>query len=261
MVASVSGSPLHHVVPDDDQRDTGRAEVLLRARVDQGVARDVDGLAEHVRRGVADQRRVTEARLVLELDAVDRLVRGHVHVGRARRQPRVAGLRDAGEVLGLVGERHAGGANPLGFLQGLLAPRPRDDVVGRRARGQQVHRHHRELGAGTALQEQHVVVGGDAGQLPKRGVGVADHLLEGLRAVADLQDGHADPGSASRSRCASSSTDRGSTAGPAAKLKMRLAAMVMIPDSFERQLARGLRPAGPSRPPSPARPVPSRSCW
>ncbi len=55
-------------------------------------------------------------------------------------------------------------ADLLGFLERLLSPVAGDDVVGRRARREQVHRDHGKLQAGTALQKQHLVVVRNAGQ-------------------------------------------------------------------------------------------------
>ena len=75
---------LDHVVADDHQRDSGRREVLLRSGVNQRVLRDVDRAAEHVGRGVGDQRHGADVRQTGELGAEDRVVGRHVHVGRAR---------------------------------------------------------------------------------------------------------------------------------------------------------------------------------
>ena len=39
---------LHEIVSDDDDDHTGRAHVLLRARIDQRVTADINRPAEHV---------------------------------------------------------------------------------------------------------------------------------------------------------------------------------------------------------------------
>ena len=113
-------------------------------------------------------------------------------VGRAGVPVDLAGIRHAREVAGLGGGGDVHLAVTLRFLDRLLRPRTRDDVVGAAALGQQVHRHHGELQAGAALQEQHGVVVGDAGERADVGLGRVEDRFERLRPVADLQDRHAD---------------------------------------------------------------------
>src|SRR4029079_8562405 len=60
--------------------------------------------------------------------------------------------------------------------------------------GKQVHRDHRELEAGAALEEQHVIALRDIRQFPEVRFAAGENLLEGFRPVADLEDRHADPG-------------------------------------------------------------------
>ena len=74
---------LDEIVANDDDGQAGRAHVLLRAGVDQRVPRDVDRPAEHVGRGVADERRVADLRQRPVLGAFDRVVRRDVDVGGA----------------------------------------------------------------------------------------------------------------------------------------------------------------------------------
>ncbi len=90
--------------------------------------------------------------------------------------------------------RHLHAGDAFGFLHGLLRPDAGHDVVGRTARGQDVHRHHRELEAGAALQEQDMVAVGNAGERADVALGTLDDFVEWLRAVADLEDRHADAG-------------------------------------------------------------------
>ena len=114
------------------------------------------------------------------------------------------------------------GADALRFLQRLLRPGAGDDVVGGRARREQVHRHHRELQRRAALQEQHLVRRRNVAERAQVGLGPREDVLEGLRAVADLEDRHADARAARRDRAALlRAPETGRTAGPAEKLKMR----------------------------------------
>ena len=66
--------------------------------------------------------------------------------------------RDAPVLLVLLGRRRdAHGADRLGLLVGLLRPGAGEHVVGALALRQEVHRHHRELLARAALEQEHVV--------------------------------------------------------------------------------------------------------
>ncbi len=71
----------------------------------------------------------------------------------------------------------------------VLAPRSGQNVVGGRSvRREQIHRHHRELQAGTALQKQDAVVLRDGQQFGQPLLGRLQDRFENLAAVADLQD-------------------------------------------------------------------------
>ena len=78
----------------------------------------------------------------------------------------------------------------LGFLEGFLRPGTGDDVVGR-APGQQVQRDLGELQGRAALQEQHLVVGGNVQQLAQVGFGLGDDGGELLAAMAHFHHRHA----------------------------------------------------------------------
>ena len=86
--------------------------------------------------------------------------------------------RNARVVLAFGRRRDVDRADLLRFLDRLLRPRAGVDVVGGRAGGEQVHRHHRELQARAALQEQHPVVRRNARQRADVGFGLCDDRLE-----------------------------------------------------------------------------------
>ena len=130
----VAGGTGDEVLADDDERDARGSDVLLRAGVDEAVLRDVDRAAEDVGRVVADQRHVADVGQRAVFRALDRVVRGHVHVGRARRELQLGLLRQARVVLALRGRRHVDGADLLRFLDRLVGPGAAVDVVGRLAR-------------------------------------------------------------------------------------------------------------------------------
>jgi hypothetical protein len=115
-----------------------------------------------------------------------------VDVRRARRQLQLVLTRHARIVLGLRGRGNVDRADALRFLDRFLGPRSGVDVIGGRARGEEIHRHHRELEAGAALQEQHLVVRRNGRQRADVGLRLREDRLERRRAVADLEDRHAD---------------------------------------------------------------------
>ena len=117
-----------------------------------------------------------------------------MQVGRLRVEVQLVLGRHAVEVAGLRRSGDARAAGLLGLLERGLRPVAAHDVVGGRAGGAQVRRHHRELQRRAALQEEHGVVGADPEQRAEVGLGLLDDPLEGRRAVADLHHGHARPG-------------------------------------------------------------------
>ena len=64
--------------------------------------RDVDRPAEHVRRGVADERNAADIGQFLELRSLDGVVRRHVHVRGAGREVQLGLSRNARVALALV---------------------------------------------------------------------------------------------------------------------------------------------------------------
>jgi hypothetical protein len=153
------------VFAKDDGRHARRPHVLLGAGVEERVLRDVEGPAEDVGGGVADERDRADLGLRAPLGTEDRVVRRVVDVGGVRVELDLVLARDTGEALRLGRGGNLDAADLLGLLDGGLRPRPCDDVVGRAVGGQEVHRHHRELQRRAALQEQDLVPLGDAEDL------------------------------------------------------------------------------------------------
>ena len=194
MIGSVVRPAADQILANDHERHARRPEVLLRAGVDQPEPADVDRPAEHVGRGVGDERRRSDVGQRLPLGALDRVVGGDVHVGRAGRQLQLLLRGDARVVVGLRRPGDVDRADLLRFLDRLVGPRAGVDVVGGRARAEQVHRHHRELQRGAPLQHEDLVVRRHARQRADVLDRAVEHVLERLRAVADLHDRHADVG-------------------------------------------------------------------
>jgi hypothetical protein len=149
-------------------------------------------------------RRERAGRIDLELDAVDGLVRGEVEVRGAWSGVHLRRERRADVALLLPFARPGGGGDVhvgveqvrdgLGLGERLLAPRAGHDVVRDRALVEEVHRHLREHLRGAALEEEHLVAGGDAEQLAQERDRLVVDLLVLLAAVAVLHHRHAAPG-------------------------------------------------------------------
>ncbi len=184
------GDLVEDVVADQDDRDPRRADVLLRPRVHERVPPQVQGAGEQVAGHVADEMsRLGDRRIRWPLDPLDRLVRGRVDERRAAGRIQLVGT---GHVVvagppAVPGRASGSDARPLG--QRLGRPRPGHDVgtPGPLA-VQQVHRCHRELQAGSSLQEQHVEAVGDRQQLSDPRLRFLQDLGEPRGAVTHLED-------------------------------------------------------------------------
>ena len=181
---------IEEIAADDHERETRRADVLLRAAVDHAVLRDVDDARQDVRRHVGDQRNPARVRRPLVFDAADGLVRADVHVRRIVRELPRRLRRHVGEVLVLRRRRDVDRAVLLRFLDRFLRPLAGVDVVGDFPLAKEVHRDDRVLGNRAALQEQHLVVGGDREQRAQVGLRLRGDADELLAAMAHLHHRH-----------------------------------------------------------------------
>ena len=88
-------------------------------------------------------------------------------------------------------------AFPLGFVEGHLAPRAGDDVVGGfTLAAHQIQRDHRELQARAALQKDNLVVVRDGEQLFEERFGGGEDFEKARGPVAHFQHAHAVAGEA-----------------------------------------------------------------
>ena len=152
----------------------------------------VYGTAEHVRRGVTDERKIADIGQILPLGAVDRVVRGHVHVRGTGSQHDLFGARNPCKLLGLHRRGDVDLADLLRLFGGFGRPDARHDVVRRGLGREQVHRHHRKLQARASLKKQHAVVRRHVRKFSDVGFGPREHVFEYLGPVADLENRHAD---------------------------------------------------------------------
>ena len=181
---------LGQIPADDDHRDAGRAEVFLRARVNQTELRDVDRAGENVGGHVRHQRGGGRGE-AFPLRAGDGLGGGEVHVGRAGRDvERVEFGQAGGDVLFRVSD-HVNPANELGLLGGLGGPGARVDIVGDLAGAQQVHGHQGELRRRAAGHEKHGIIFGELQEFSNVFDSFVVDRFVFLATVAHLHEGHA----------------------------------------------------------------------
>src|SRR5438105_2327189 len=176
------------VVAHDDDRHARRADVLLRAGVDQPELGELDRPRQEGRRGVGNERDLNFWRR-MELHPADGLVRAVVDVRRVRALVPLLGRIGELAIFRCGGDMHI--AIALRFLDCLLRPFTGRHVVGLALAAQQVHRHLRELQRGAAGEEQHLVVrrhGEELAQVLLRLRGDADELAS---AMAHLHHRHA----------------------------------------------------------------------
>ncbi len=180
----------HQVLSHDHHGETGGSDVLLRTRVDHAVARDVDGTRQDHRGHIGHQRHIAGVGNPVKFHAADGLIRRVVDVCGIRIQVPLLPGRNRGEAGRLRARGKVYVAEALGLCNRLLGPRARVDVVGLLAAAQQIHGHHGELGACSALEEKHLVVGGDVHELTQVRLRLFRNLHERLAAMTHLHHGH-----------------------------------------------------------------------
>ena len=178
------------VLTDDADDHAGRADVLLHACVDHAVVRDVAGLGQEHGGLVGDEDVALGVGQLVPRDAVDGLVLADVDVVGILGDLEVGAVGHVGVVLVLAGRGDDDLADLLRFLDGLLGPCAGLDVDGL-AVLHQVHRDHGELERRAALDEQDLVVVGDAHEVAQILLSLVDDLLEDRGAVRHFHDAHA----------------------------------------------------------------------
>ena len=179
------------IIAHDHNGESRRADVLLRARIDQAESGHINRARQNAGRHVRYQRYVAHIRYPVEFDTTNGLVRRVMYIGCILVQ--FPGI-EAGYVRCIpvgVARRHVHIAEFLRFADRLLRPLTRIHVVRREFAAQQVQRNHRELLTGTALQEQHFVVGRYAHQLAQIGFGLRLYAHVFLAAMRHLHHRHA----------------------------------------------------------------------
>ena len=178
------------VLADDGDDHTGRADVLLHARIDHAVIADVAGLGEEHGALVGDKDVTLGVGELLPGHTVDGLILADVDIVGILGNVKIGAVGDVAVVLVLGGSGDDDLAVLLGLGNGLLGPCAGLDVDGL-AVLHQIPRHSRELQRSAALNEQDLVVVGNAHQVAQVSLGLVDDLLENLGAVTHFHDAHA----------------------------------------------------------------------
>ena len=165
----------------------------MRSGIEQRELAGVEGAGQDVAAHVGDQRTAAHVGERMPLDALDGFVRGEVDVGRFRAEDDFVRPRYTTIALRFVGGSGVGLSERRRLLVGLFPPGAGDDVIGGRARRQEVHRQYGELRRGAALDEDHPIAVADAEQPLERRLRVGVDRLKLLGAVAHFHDRHAAP--------------------------------------------------------------------
>ena len=149
----------------DHQRQSRRADVLLRARINHAEARYVVDLGHDVRRHIRHQRHAARFRQSRIARAKDGVVGGDVEIGRVAVEIARVPFGDAHIVFIARGRHAAHVAIFLRLDQRAVGEIAAVDVIRALPRAQQIQRDGRELSGRAALQQQHLVVGRNVHQL------------------------------------------------------------------------------------------------
>ena len=178
------------ILTDDDHHHTGGAYVLLHAGVDHAVVGHVAGLGQEHGGLVGNQNMTLGVGQLVPGHAVDRLILADVDIVGILGDVQIGAIGNVAVILILGGSGNDDFAVLLGLGNGLLGPGAGLDINSL-AVLHQVPCHGGKLQGSAALNEQNLVVIGNAHQLAQVSLGLVDDLLEHLAAVAHLHDAHA----------------------------------------------------------------------
>ncbi len=167
------------VLANDDDLDPCWADVLLDARVDAAELGHVDRLREEHRTLVGDEHMALGVGQGVVLRTVDGVVLADVEVVRIIADGQVRAVGDVGEVLVRRACHDVGVTQDLRLLAGLLRPVARNHEVSLAVRGK-VDEGGRKQERVATLQEEHLVVLGDAHEGADVRLGLVDDALEDL---------------------------------------------------------------------------------
>ena len=177
------------VFTDDDNSHTGGTDVLLNTSPDQAVVSNVAGTGQEHGRLVGDQDLTLCVGQLVECCAVDCLVLADVDVISVLGDVQIGAVGDVVEVLILGRSDDLNFAVLLSLGDSLLGPGAGLNVAAD-AVLQQVLSNHSELQCAAALDEDNLVVLGNAHQSAQISLCIVDDLLVDLGTMAHLHDAH-----------------------------------------------------------------------
>lgn len=180
---------IEHIVSNDHDRRSRWAHVLLGASIKHRVLGHIYVPAQNVGTHVAN-RRDRHLNVGQKVDALNGLVAGPVNISCVRAKAEIAKIGHVGVVVVLSVIDQIDVKTAVSSFPCFLAPFTGHDVVADFAIAQQVHRNHRVLHAGAALQKQNLVVVRHLHQRSEIIDGCVVNVIIVFATVTEFQDGH-----------------------------------------------------------------------
>ena len=149
------------ILADDNDGKTCGCHVLLRARIDNAEAGNVDRLGEDAGGHIGNERDITGIGDVIPLCSVDGVVEADVDIVRVGTEVVSRQARDIGVVLILGGGDDLDVAVLCSLLGCLLGELTGNNVVSLAGAGEQVICYRGKLCGGSALEEEDLIVIGE----------------------------------------------------------------------------------------------------
>ena len=179
----------NQILAHDDNRHTGRTDILLNTAVKQAVLCDIDRTAQEVTGNIRHKNVTLGVRQCLVFRTVNRVVFTDVDIIRIFRNRKIRAVRQIRE--GLVCRRcDHNRLSVFGrFRAGFLCPLTGYDE-GRLMILHQIHGNHCELCRCASLQEHHGIIIGNSHQITQILFCFLDNRIVDFSAVGHLHNGH-----------------------------------------------------------------------
>ncbi len=175
----------------DDERHAGWAEVFLHAGIYEGKAAEVERARKHIRRHIGEQRHIPRIWYIMILSTIYSIIVAKMDIGSLGIYIELLLSRDVAVAAFLARGSDTAGAEYLCFIVAFLSEAAGQHIVARMLFRGIVQRHHGELMARTALQEQDLIIVAEPHELEDVGLGLVVYSFILFRTMADFEDRHA----------------------------------------------------------------------